>query len=214
MPFNYANPRYRLPSERVISIAYNHLHVDLIMMNSITPQTDSSNVQRNRLHKYLIVSLFLLAVTVRMLPGPRTIDDSYITYRYARNILAGNGFVYNPDERVLGTTTPFYTILLTVLGSVTGGVNAPFPTIAMSVNAFADGMVCIFLFLLGRKLRSPIAGFGAGCAWAVAPYSVTFSIGGLETSVFVLNRFRCLLLSCRPLYSRCIPFSAGCINPA
>jgi hypothetical protein len=155
-------------------------------MDRISPQPDQTTLQLHRVHIYLVVFLFLLAVTARVLPGPRTIDDSFITYRYARNILAGNGFVYNPDERVLGTTTPFYTILLTVLGSISGGVNAPFPNIALILNALADGIVCILLYLLGKKLRSPIAGLGAGLAWAIAPYSVTFSIGGLETSVFVL----------------------------
>ena len=33
-------------------------------------------------------------------------DDAYITYRYARNLADGAGFVYNPGERVLGTTPP------------------------------------------------------------------------------------------------------------
>ena len=156
------------------------------MMHRIPPQPEQSIITLHRIHKFFVVFLFLIALIARILPGPRTIDDSYITYRYARNILAGNGFVYNPEERVLGTTTPFYTILLTALGAISGGEDAPFPTIALYINAFADGMVCILLYLLGRKLKAPIAGFGAGLAWAVAPYSVTFSIGGLETSVFVL----------------------------
>lgn len=60
--------------------------------------------------------VFLMAIIVRILPGPRIIDDAFITYRYARNILAGNGFVYNPSEHVLGTTTPLYTFLLVLIG--------------------------------------------------------------------------------------------------
>ena len=156
------------------------------MIHRILPQPEQSTTTLTSIHKFLVVFLFLIAVIARIIPGPRTIDDSYITYRYTRNILAGNGFVYNPGERVLGTTTPFYTILLTTIGVFTGGEDAPLPSIAMYINAFADGLVCILLYLLGRKLKAPIAGFGAGLAWAIAPYSVTFSIGGLETSVFVL----------------------------
>ena len=56
----------------------------------------------------------------------------------------------------------------------------------MGVNAIADGLTCVLLYLIGKGLRTPIAGFGAGLAWAIAPYSVTFSIGGLETSLYVL----------------------------
>jgi len=130
--------------------------------------------------------IFLLALVARTLPGPRTIDDSYITYRYVRNILAGAGFVYNPDERVMGTTTPLYTGLLTALSLFGGGTQAPFPQISLLVNALADGASCLLLLYLGRRLGFRFAGLGAALAWAVAPFSVTFAIGGLETSVCVL----------------------------
>jgi len=39
-------------------------------------------------------------------------DDPYITYRYAYNLVAGNGFVFNAGERVQSTTAPLFTILL------------------------------------------------------------------------------------------------------
>src|SRR5438552_180061 len=43
-------------------------------------------------------------------------DDSYITYRYALNLLHGHGLVFNPGEYVLSTTTPLYTLLLASAG--------------------------------------------------------------------------------------------------
>lgn len=135
--------------------------------------------------------LVALALAARLIPGVRTIDDSYITFRYARNLLAGNGFVYNPGERVQGTTTPLYTLLMAGLGAVTGGTRAPFPELALAVNALADAGTALLLYRLGKRLGSSRAGLGAGLAWAVLPYSVTFAIGGLETSVYVL-----LLLGC------------------
>lgn len=39
-------------------------------------------------------------------------DDPFITFRYAQNLVQGNGFVYNPGERVLSTTTPLFTLVL------------------------------------------------------------------------------------------------------
>jgi len=135
---------------------------------------------------YITAAIIVIAILARAIPGPRTIDDSFITYRYARNILAGNGFVYNPGERVLGTTTPLYTILLVILGLLTGGVNAPFPILSMGINALTDGLTCLLLLRLGRQLGSPLAGLGAALVWAIAPYSVTFAIGGLETSLYVM----------------------------
>jgi hypothetical protein len=132
------------------------------------------------------VLIIALALTARLLPGTRTIDDSFITYRYAGNIVAGEGFVYNPGERVLGTTTPFYTLLLAAISLFMGGANAPFPTIALIVNALADAGTALLLWRLGKRLNFPYAGAGAALIWAIAPFSVTFAIGGLETSVYVL----------------------------
>jgi hypothetical protein len=134
----------------------------------------------------LPLAVFVIAFAARIIPGPRTIDDSYITFRYARNILAGNGFVYNPGEHVLGTTTPLYTLLLATTGAITGGTGAPFQQIAMAINALADAITCLLLLKLGRRFGSEFAGVGAAVVWSIAPYSVTFAIGGLETSVYVL----------------------------
>ncbi len=132
-----------------------------------------------------IFSLTILAITARLMPGLRVIDDSYITFRYARNLLAGQGFAYNPGETVLGTTTPLYTLLMAALASFTGGVHANFPLLAAIVNALADAGVCILLWKIGQRLSLPLAGLTSALLWAIAPYSVTFAIGGLETSLYV-----------------------------
>ena len=43
-----------------------------------------------------------------------TIDDSLITLRYAQDIAWGHGFTFNPNEHVLGTTTPLYALVMAV----------------------------------------------------------------------------------------------------
>lgn len=136
--------------------------------------------------KWLVPILIVaLALSARLMPGPRTIDDSFITFRYARNLLAGEGFVYNPGERVLGTTTPLYTLLMAALALPFGGEQAPFPWLALGVNALADATACLLLWQIGKKLNSELAGIATALVWAVAPYSVTFAVGGLETSLYV-----------------------------
>jgi len=40
------------------------------------------------------------------------LDDSFITFRYAQNLAAGHGLVYNPGDTTLSTTAPLYAILL------------------------------------------------------------------------------------------------------
>jgi hypothetical protein len=134
----------------------------------------------------LLLIILLLSLSARLLPGPRSIDDSFITFRYARNILAGNGFLFNPGEHVLGTTTPLYTLIMAVLGFVFGGQHADFAGIAWIFNAILDAAACIVILQLGKKLNHPLAGCAAALFWAIAPFSVSFSIGGMETSLFVL----------------------------
>ncbi|HEY45296.1 MAG: hypothetical protein AMJ88_04565 [Anaerolineae bacterium SM23_ 63] len=134
----------------------------------------------------LEILIVLVALAARIVPGPRTIDDAYITFRYAQNLLNGYGFVYNPGEAVLGTTTPLYTLLMAGLGLLFGGCQAPFPTLALLVNAIADGLTCWLLIRLAESLGFRRAGLAAAAVWAIAPWSVTFSIGGMETSLLIL----------------------------
>ena len=164
------------------------------MNNNLTqPLGSSINLLKNNIGQFcynsrssiIILFIILFAIFVRCNAGPRTIDDSYITYRYARNILTGNGFVYNSGEHVLGTTTPLYTMLLTTIAIPFGGAKADFPCISLIINSLFDGLTCYFLYLLGRRLNSQKVGFATALAWAIAPYSVTFAIGGLETSLYV-----------------------------
>ncbi len=41
-----------------------------------------------------------------------TDEDAFITFRFAQQIASGKGFVYNPGERIYGTTTPLFTLLM------------------------------------------------------------------------------------------------------
>jgi len=62
-----------------------------------------------------ILIIFSLAVASRLafyLFTQFIADDAFITFRYAENIANGIGFVYNEGERLLGTTTPLFTLIL------------------------------------------------------------------------------------------------------
>ena len=149
----------------------------------------NSDLQRRTpfdpLDRALMVAVILVALVARALPGPRTIDDAYITFRYARNLVEGVGFVYNPGEHVLGTTTPLFATLMAFVGFATG--RGDYPSFALIVSALADAATCTLLYRLARRLLdSRIPAVALGLLWAVAPMSVTFAIGGMETSLFIL----------------------------
>ena len=137
------------------------------------------------LFRIALVAVALLALGARLLPGERTIDDAYITFRYARNLLAGHGFVYNPGEHVLGTTTPLYTALMAAEKLLLPALD--YPALARWTNALADAGTAVVLALLcARLLDAPWLGLACASLWAVHPASVTFAIGGMETSLYIL----------------------------
>ncbi len=125
-----------------------------------------------------------LAFTLRLLPGPRVVDDAYITFRYAQNLAAGEGLVFNSGEMVLGTTTPLYTFLLSGLSTL---LQMPdLPRLAWLLNALLDAAGVALALWLGRRISgSRGVGLGAALWWAAAPFSVTFAVGGLETSLLI-----------------------------
>lgn len=147
-------------------------------------------ITNNRTHGFSLlhaawISLAALALCARLLPGERTIDDAFITFRYVENLVAGRGFVYNRGERVLGTTTPLYTLLLAAEKALLP--RARLPALARVTNALAGALSVFLLAWIGKHaLDLPGLGLSAGLLWAVSPMAVTFAIGGMETSVYVL----------------------------
>ncbi len=131
----------------------------------------------------------LLAFALRLIPGPRIIDDAYITFRYAQNLANGAGLVYNPGEMVLGTTTPLYALLLAGLSRLLQ--TDDLPHLAWMLNALFDVVGVAIILRIGKSLTGKngrsvtLIGLGAALLWAIAPYSVTFAIGGLETSLVI-----------------------------
>lgn len=67
-------------------------------------------MSRNQI--FLIVLVTIVVGLLTALFWDYTQDDVFITYVYSRNLAEGRGFVFNPGERVQGTTTPLYTILM------------------------------------------------------------------------------------------------------
>lgn len=140
---------------------------------------------RQRVFWLFLILIVVIAIAARTLPTPRNVDDSFITFRYARNLIEGHGFVYNEGVRTLGTTTPLYTLLMASLALLFRA--DAFPYYAMTVNALADGANVILLALIVYRVTQSIyPAWVIALVWALAPQSVTFAIGGMETSVNIL----------------------------
>lgn len=111
-------------------------------------------------------------------------DDGYIVYRYARNALAGHGFVYNPGEAVQGYTSPLWLLLLTGAGAALGPEVLPSAARVLGLVAGGAGVLLLHGFageVMGergaRRLLAPalLAVHASWLAWGT---------GGLETTLY------------------------------
>lgn len=96
-------------------------------------------------------------------------DDLYITYRYATNIAQGVGFVYNPGEHVLSTTTPLYALVLAFF-RITG---ADLPTVSLWIGAVSLASGGLALWHLGQRWGSPVAAWVGLLVYPFFPLLVT-----------------------------------------
>ena len=129
--------------------------------------------------------LFLSAVIARLafnyLTG-FTADDAFITFRYAENLAAGNGFVYNLGEKVLGTTTPFFTLLLAFLAAL----RIPVPTAALFISLVSSGLTASVLYRFAQSLRFGRFAVLPALAYILWPRSIPSDACGMETALFTL----------------------------
>jgi hypothetical protein len=101
-------------------------------------------------------------------------DDALITYRFARNLATGAGLVYNPGEWHLGTTAPFYALVLGVLGWIAGPDTIPFFGGLISGVSLTLGGLGLLVF--GVQHRAPLAGLFAGLFYVTSPMMfITFA---------------------------------------
>ncbi len=106
-------------------------------------------------------------------------DDDFITYRYARNLIEGQGLVFNAGERIEGFSAPGWMLL--VAGALALGVDPEQFSIAVSI--VAAGVAAWAVGALWRT-RHP-GSISAGPAWLVAatPAIGWHAIIGLGTVV-------------------------------
>lgn len=103
-------------------------------------------------------------------------EDSYITYRYALNLAEGRGFTFTPGERVFGTTTPLYTLLLAL--ARLGG--ADIPAAGSFLHAALTGAVAVLGGLVLRRFGAPSAAV-VFAVLAVTGYADLAQFWGMET---------------------------------
>jgi hypothetical protein len=112
--------------------------------------------------------------------GTWVVDDAYISFQYARNLLLGHGLVFNPGERVEGYTNFLWTLLSA--GLLSARID---PLIGTHVLTLVLGFALVAVTVqLARQLGG--RGWTAGALLALSsPFLLYTARGsGMETALF------------------------------
>ncbi|MEW5873613.1 MAG: hypothetical protein AB1752_00350 [Candidatus Zixiibacteriota bacterium] len=139
--------------------------------------------QREKLLRLTVIAAGVMASRVVFYALTRfAADDAFITFRYAANLAAGNGFAYNAGEHVLGTTTPLFTLLLAAFAGLGGDPH----TAALIVGCAASGLTAVVIAMYAESW-----GFGDFAllpviVYALHPRTLAFDMAGMETALFTM----------------------------
>jgi hypothetical protein len=115
--------------------------------------------------------------------SPYLVDDAFISLRYARNLAAGRGLVYNPGEQVEGFSNFLWVLLEAGLLALGLPVVS---SIQILGGAAGLGVVLLTLVLARRVLEGGLAPTIAGAFVALNTSLALWSVAGLETSLLAL----------------------------
>ncbi|MEE8474853.1 MAG: hypothetical protein V3T01_05850 [Myxococcota bacterium] len=111
------------------------------------------------------------------------LDDAYISYRYAENLVSGMGLVYNPGERVEGITNLLWALLVAV------GIALGFEgnIVGHALGLVSGTALLVATTFYARTLVGAAASWLAGVAAWIVVSSVVFVLwatSGMETALF------------------------------
>lgn len=133
--------------------------------------------------KWPILALFAGLCVAAAWVWPFSVDDAYITARYARRIAQGFGYTFNEGDPTDGVTGPLWLVPLVLAARL--GLD---PIAASKVVGLSCSLVACTLCVLRARRRA----HGALLAWATASVCVSstalsvWSVAGLETAAATL----------------------------
>lgn len=83
-------------------------------------------------------------------------DDAFITYRYGENLARGEGLVFNPGERIMGSTSPLHAFASAAVYATVGKERLPTAMDVLGCIGWTAQAVAVFVLL-----RAPLGGLPA-----------------------------------------------------
>ncbi len=109
-------------------------------------------------------------------------DDTFIHLQYARHVAHGEGFVFNSGERVYGSTSPLWVLLLAD-AIATGADGLVASKLLGALGLFAS--LLLWSRLVRRTLASPWLRMLSTLVWAGHAWMLRWSLSGMETPLTV-----------------------------
>jgi len=139
--------------------------------------------QREHILRLTVIAAGVIASRVVFYALTRfTADDAFITFRYAANLAAGNGFSYNTGEHVLGTTTPLFTLILAAFSRLGGDPH----TVALIVGCVASGLTAVVIAEFAESWGFGDLALLPAIVYALHPRTLAFDMAGMETALFTM----------------------------
>lgn len=146
----------------------------------------------------VILGILIVAIAVLNVRQYRgfTIDDPWITYRYAENLVAGKGFVFNPGDRLESFSSFTHVFLLAAVRLITAEIDK----VGRALGVLAHLATIVLLLIASWRFNRdrPLAFHViAPLLLALSPSAAAWAVGGLETPFVGL-----LLLATLLVYQR------------
>ncbi len=103
-------------------------------------------IDRRAVGALVLVGLVALWLQILAFDDARY-DDAFISYRYGQNLGSGLGFVFNPGERIMGSTSPGQSLLAAAVFRLVGEALLPTVMAALGCVAWTAQAVALFVLL-------------------------------------------------------------------
>lgn len=164
-------------------------------------------IPTGRLLGLLLAALAAIHAASYWNAGP--IDDEYINYVYARNLVEGKGLVFNEGERVEGFTDPLWVLLL----AAAHACGLPFQDFTRIIGILASALAVFFLHLKWSTSAESRQAYLLLCSPALmvacSPELAWHSAAGLGTALSALLVAFWLWASGRPRWQKIGTLAAG-----
>lgn len=114
-------------------------------------------------------------------------DDAFISFRYAANLAAGHGLVFNPGEPVEGYTNFLWTVIMA--GCIWLGFDVELSAIALSALCTLGTLALLIwlgLRLVGDSTAGPLLALLPAALFVALGAQARYIVAGMETPLFTL----------------------------